>query len=157
MHILIMLPIDWSEQLLPKQNLQKRIRQLVHSKSQAKASCNFIPLRTPYLATSSIRIIGMDKNKKSRHSRYVQKRAKVQTNRILDRITYNPKKHKQKVTRSLRQKLQKNRLPDPEPIRPTTTMKFGSFNINGLDLETSWAVEEIVKKHDFDVSSNKSN
>ena len=93
----------------------------------------------------------MEKNKKSRHSRHVQNRAKVQTNRILDRITYNPKKHKQKVTRSLRQKLQKKRIPDPEPISQTTTLKIGSFNINGLDLETSWAVGELVKKHDFDV------
>ena len=32
------------------------------------------------------------------------------------------------------------------------TIKLGSFNLNGLDLETCYAVEELVKTRQFDVS-----
>ena len=93
----------------------------------------------------------MKKPKEARNSRHVKARAKIQTNKILDRITFNPQKHKQKKTRELRQQLQQKSAPDPKLSSPKTALKFGSFNINGLDLETSWAVGELVKKHGFDV------
>ena len=96
----------------------------------------------------------MERNKKDRHSRQIKNRtrvrAKIQTPKILDRITFDPAKHKQKKTRELRQQLQQQKIPGPDPS-PTTTCLFGSFNLNGLDLETSWAVEQLVKKHEFDV------
>ena len=91
--------------------------------------------------------------RKNRHSRVVKARAsaKLQTPKILDRLTYDPNKHKQKVTRELRHKLQKKALPSPPRSHTTTSLKFGSINLNGLDLETSWAVEQLVLKHEFDV------
>ena len=97
----------------------------------------------------------MDKKNGRNHQHFKSRQRKLQTNKVVDRITYNPRKHKQKVTRSLRQRLQASRFPAPGTPHQTTTLKFGSFNLNGLDLETSWAVEELVKKHEFDVSSNK--
>ena len=87
-----------------------------------------------------------------RRSRIVKNRAKIQTNKIMDRLTFNPKKHKQKKTKSLRQKLQQKAPPDPKPCSEKTSLKFGSINLNGLDLETVWAVEELVNKHGFDVN-----
>ena len=86
------------------------------------------------------------------NSLHKKRNAKTQTNKILDRITFNPGKHKQKVTKSLRQKLQQKTIPVPKTPQPITTLKFGSFNVNGLDLEASWAVEQILKKRGFDVS-----
>ena len=60
-------------------------------------------------------------------------------------------KHKQKEKRNLRQELQKKSIPTQIPKTPSTSLKFGSFNINGLDLETSWAAGELLEKRGFDV------
>jgi hypothetical protein len=47
----------------------------------------------------------MNKSNTTRSQRHHKKRnTKPQTNKILDRITFNPQKHKQKVTKSLRKK-----------------------------------------------------
>ena len=89
---------------------------------------------------------------KIRNKKHFRKRQKTRTNKILDRITYRPKTHKQKVTRKLRQKLQLKNLPPDITAPPSTSLKYGSFNINGLDLEASWAVEELLKRRGFDVS-----
>ena len=86
-----------------------------------------------------------------RNARLVKTRARIQTNKIMDRLTFNPKKHKQKKVKGLRQKLQQKALADQKPSIEKTSMKFGSFNLNGLDLETGWAAEELVSKHGFDV------
>ena len=93
----------------------------------------------------------MERNRSNRHSRQAEARSKLWTNKIIDRFTFNPKKHKQKKARELRQKLQKKTLKDPPRSVLESSLKFGSFNINGLDFEASWAVEELVKKHGFDV------
>ena len=92
-----------------------------------------------------------------RRARIVKNRAKMQTNKIMDRLTFNPKKHKQKKTKSLRQKLQQKAPPDPRPSSEKTSLRFGSFNLNGLDLETAWAVEQLVDKHGFDVHKHNDN
>ena len=52
----------------------------------------------------------------------------------------------------MREELQLRKGKEPQIMKPPSpTIKFGSFNINGLDMETSWAVGELVKKHGFDV------
>ena len=78
--------------------------------------------------------------------RHKKNSKKPQTNKIQD-----TKKHKQKTRRKLRQQPQEKKPPTPKPSSPTTTLKFGSFNINGMDLETSWAVEELLRTRGFDV------
>ena len=88
---------------------------------------------------------------RDRNARFVKNKARIQTNKIMDRLTFNPKKHKQKKVKGLRQKLQQKALADLKPRSEKTSMKFGSFNLNGLDLETAWAVKELVSKHGFDV------
>jgi hypothetical protein len=55
-------------------------------------------------------------------------RQKPQIAKILDRLTYNPK-----ITPKT-----------PTPIFQSSSIKFGSFNVNGLDLETNWAVNELL-------------
>ena len=79
-------------------------------------------------------------------------RQKPQTAKILDRLTYNPKKHKQKFIRSQRKLLQEKITPKtPTPNIQSSSIKFGSFNVNGLDLETNWAVNELLERREFDV------
>ena len=109
----------------------------------------------PPLWVVSVIIMEKEKTGSKRNSFHFKNRAKKpQTNKIIDRITYNPVTHKQKVTRNLRQKLQRKKILQPNQALPPTSLKFGSFNINGLDLETCWAVEELLKKRGFDVKYN---
>ena len=82
---------------------------------------------------------------------FERKRAK--SKKINDKLTYNPAKHKQQKTRNLRQKLQLRTLsPNPPAPPPPQTIKFGSINVNGLDVEAAWAVEKLLKDRKFDVS-----
>ena len=68
------------------------------------------------------------------------KRTTLRTAKIQDRLTYCPQKHKQKLLKGLRKKL-----------------IVGSININGLDLEATWAVEQILANHELDVSLHNHN
>ena len=78
---------------------------------------------------------------------------KKSTNKIIDRLTYSPDKHKQKSVKKMRQSLQsKPHQPTIKPRPPPTTMKFGSINVNGLDLEAGWAVQQLIKNPGFNVS-----
>ena len=77
---------------------------------------------------------------------------KANTNKIVGRLTYSPQKHKQQYTKKLRENLQ-SKTPATSPIStPPISIKFGSININGLDLEASWAIEQFLTKKKFDVS-----
>lgn len=79
-------------------------------------------------------------------------RQKVNSKKIVDKLTYNPAKHKQKLTRKSRMHLQQKIIPTHSPLIPPQTIKFGSFNVNGLDLEAAWAVDDLLKNRGFDVS-----
>ena len=88
-------------------------------------------------------------NPGNENKRHVRKR----TSRIIDRLTYSPKKHKNKKVRKLREKMRaKDKQTDDVPVT-RDTLKFGSFNVNGLDIEARWAVEQLLESRDFDVSS----
>ena len=86
-----------------------------------------------------------------RHDRSVSKRAKAQTNKIVSKLTYSPAKHKNKVIKHMRLRLQEKAMHAPAPPQPKTVLKFGSFNVNGLDMEVSWAVHQLIQKRGFDV------
>ena len=96
----------------------------------------------------------MERPKRSRHLLQGKKRIKAKTNKLVDRLTYIPSKHKQKFTRELRNRLQKKSIIPPKSKECPNTLKFGSHNINGLDLEASWAVNELLKTRDFDVRND---
>ena len=83
------------------------------------------------------------------------KRRKADSRKIVGRITYNPAQHKQKKVRALREKLKGRDVPEVLPATsPAESIKFGSFNVNGLDLEAAWAVERLLKDRSFDVNKN---
>ena len=80
---------------------------------------------------------------------------RVKTNKTIARLTYIPQKHKQKFVKKLRQKLANKPPQNPSTSPPPpTSLKIGSINIDGLDLEASWAVEQLLAEHGFDVSLN---
>ena len=44
----------------------------------------------------------------------------------------------------------------PSTVKAPVTkesLKFGSFNVNGLDIEARWAVEQLLDTRGFDVSN----
>ena len=85
---------------------------------------------------------------KDRHARKVGKR----TTKLIDRLTYSPAKHKRKEVRKLLKTQQEKQTPLPKSPTPKNTLKFGSFNVNGLDLEAGWAIEQLLTTRGFDVS-----
>ena len=71
-------------------------------------------------------------------------------------MTYNPDKHKQKEIKQMRLNLRrKPSPPTKQKCPPPTTMKFGSMNVNGLDLEAGWAVQQLLNSSGFNVSNLK--
>ena len=53
----------------------------------------------------------------------------------------------------MREKLQKQIRPKENIPSTKETLKFGSFNVNGLDIEARWAVEQLINTRGFDVSN----
>ena len=87
-----------------------------------------------------------------RNGRYAKNRPKAQTNKLVSRITYNPQKHKNLKVRQMREKLQQREAIKEPPISlPKTQVKFGSFNVNGLDMEVGWAIQQLLQTRGFDV------
>jgi hypothetical protein len=96
--------------------------------------------------------------KKKRNKNHILARKnKTDSRKIVNKLTYNPAKHKQKWTKKSRLLLQQKVIPTHRTVTPSTTIKFGSFNVNGLDLEAAWAVEELLKKRGFDVKIKSEN
>lgn len=94
----------------------------------------------------------MSASKPSRKNNYNVQQRKAETRKIVGRITYNPAKHKNQKLRALRRKLQEKTVPiPPQAPDPPKELKFGSFNVNGLNLEAAWAVEKLVTERGFDV------
>ena len=81
-----------------------------------------------------------------------ERQARKWTTKLIDRLTYSPAKHKNKKVRELRAKLQKKDPVIDKPEVQDTIIKFGSFNVNGLDLEVGWAREQLLSNRGFDVN-----
>ena len=85
---------------------------------------------------------------KDRHKGNVRMR----TAKYIDRLTYDPSRHKRKEVRKRLQALQARQMEQHVPPDPKQVVKFGSININGLDLDSGWAVQELLKNKELDVS-----
>ena len=92
-----------------------------------------------------------------RLSRAYNKRHAVSTNKIIDRLGYSPAKHKHKVKKKMMQKLQARVMTPPVEREPKSYLKFGSFNINGMDIEVNWAINQLISDRGFDVSDSHHN
>ena len=88
----------------------------------------------------------------SRKQLYANARHRVKTNKVISRLAYNPRKHKQKRVKDMRQALQmKMQREPPQASTPSIKVKFGSINVNGLSFDTCWAVEQLLVTRGFDV------
>ena len=94
-------------------------------------------------------------NKHGRAStiRFNKRHRKKHSNKTVDRLLYNPLKHKQKFTQSLRKELQKRgTTSSPGHLPKNHILKFGSMNVQGLDFETNLAIQSIISEYNHDVS-----
>ena len=111
-------------------------------------------LKEYHQTKGSINLGKMEPSKTKRHFKQIRQRKPQHiSKKIVDKLTYNPGIHKQQKTRNLRKKLRQRTLPlNPPPPPPPQTIKFGSINVNGLDVQAAWAVEKLLKDRKFDVS-----
>ena len=73
------------------------------------------------------------------------------SNQIVSRLSYCPTKDKGRYTGKLRAQLQAKELPSTVSPVPISTIEIGAININGMDMESSWALEQIVSKYNLQV------
>ena len=90
-----------------------------------------------------------------RNARQARHRTRLRTTKYIDRLTYNPTKHKRKDARKRMKALHARELHHPNPPDPRPALKFGAINVNGLDLDSCWAVQELLKNKKFDVSERE--
>ena len=72
-------------------------------------------------------------------------------NSIKARLAYSPSKDKNKFTQKLRAKLQLKEVSVPLVEMKKVALKIGSININGMGMDSSWALSEIVKEYNLKV------
>ena len=81
---------------------------------------------------------------------------RIRTKRIMDRLSYQPEKHKQKFVKELRKKLSMKN-PKAKPTAAYDELRVGAMNVQGLDGETSNALSNLVNDRRLDVSRPKIN
>ena len=79
------------------------------------------------------------------------RKKRTRSNQIVSRLSYCPTKDKGRYTGKLRAQLQAKELPSPASTVPISTIEIGAININGMDMESSWALEQIVSKYNLQV------
>ena len=79
-------------------------------------------------------------------------RKRLETRQTINKITYNPNKHKNQSMRKLRSQLKDKKAKKIDLKRPTYELKFGSFNVDGLGLDDAFAAVDLLHSRGFDVS-----
>ena len=78
---------------------------------------------------------------------------KPSTSNSIDKLTYCPKKHKQKFVKKLRQQLQsRSKEVRVRENRPVRDLKFGSWNLDGIEAGTLETLDNMIRQEDLDVS-----
>ena len=90
-----------------------------------------------------------------RHARQARQRTRLRTTKYIDRLTYIPNKHKRKEARKRMKALHARMIHQPNPPDPKPAIKFGAINVNGLDIDSGWAVQELLKNKNIDVSERE--
>ena len=75
----------------------------------------------------------------------------MRTSKIIDRLLYQPEKHKQKFVRSLRKTLESKSKRKDTVLAISPELIVGAMNVRGLDGETNNALRRLVEDRGFDV------
>ena len=68
-------------------------------------------------------------------------------------LGYDAKRDKGKFTARLRRELQAKTLPVAKTPTISTSIKVGAINVNGLSLDSGWAMEQIIHQYGLKVLS----
>ena len=90
----------------------------------------------------------MDK-RKTRN--FLQRERRRSTKKTIARLGYNPQRDKGKFIGGLRRELQARSLNVPQYPPVSSKLKIGAININGLSLDSGWALEQIILKYNLKV------
>ena len=90
----------------------------------------------------------MDKRKTRK---FIEREKRRSTRKTVARLGYNPKKDKGQFTAKLRRELQAKTLPVRKSPPVSTTLKVGAINVNGLSLDSGWAMEQIIHQYGLKV------
>ena len=111
---------------------------------------NLYPIESDIICIWNLSFFRALKMRGKRLSRAHDKRHSLRTNKIIDRLGYAPAKHKRKERRKMIQKLQVRVMTPVVEPEPKSCLKFGSFNINGMDLEVNWVIHQLISSRSFD-------
>ena len=94
------------------------------------------------------RLYFMD-NRKTRN--FLDRERRRSTKKTIARLGYNQKRDKGKFIGGLRRELQARATKVPQQPRVSSTLDIGAININGLSLDSGWALEQIILKYKLKV------
>ena len=66
-------------------------------------------------------------------------------------MSLSTKKVRQKKTADLRANLKRSKCKTLIETSSSESIKFGSFNVNGLDIGNAWFIEKLIEERKFDV------
>ena len=78
---------------------------------------------------------------------------RIQTSKLIDRLFLSSSRTKAGVgsRKATRDELKRRKPEQPKEASNNSSLKFGSFNVRGLDTEAFWFIEELINTRDFDV------
>ena len=88
---------------------------------------------------------------KRHHAKAANKR--IQTSKLIDRLFLSSSRAKTRVgsRKATRDELKRAKPEQSRAASTNSSLKFGSFNVRGLDTEAFWFIEELINTRDFDV------
>ena len=107
--------------------------------------------RIKIMMVSEYRVIMERTHSKRRKLEYKRRRNK----RIAAKQTKAQLSTRHKFSRELRKKLRAPNVQQPPPDPPEDTLLFGSFNVDGLDLDNFDAIKTVLELNKFDVGTLK--
>ena len=90
----------------------------------------------------------MDKRKTRK---FLVRERRRSTKKTIARLGYDPERDKGKFVGGLRRRLQARTIPSRLEPPVSSTLKVGAININGLSLDSGWAMEQIILKYELKV------
>ena len=83
------------------------------------------------------------------HARLKKRIERSNTKKIVNKLLRSQTSAKRNFR--MKNKIKNSRVLEP-PDEERGHLKFGSININGIDMQKHWAIKELIKTRGFDVS-----
>ena len=88
------------------------------------------------------------------HARLKKRIERSNTKKIVNKLLRSQTSAKRNFR--MKNKIKNNKIKNSRVLEPPDEerghLKFGSININGIDMQKHWAIKELIKTRGFDVS-----